>query len=73
MDVVEDESRWSATGGFGSSLPTRGASMKIQLPMDTSHWRGCPEPVKPQPQFGRIRWEDMPEQGAAVTFEATTP
>ena len=44
--------------------------MKIQLPMDTSHWRGCPEPVKPQPQCMRIRWEDTPEQGAAVTLEA---
>jgi hypothetical protein len=44
--------------------------MKIQLPMDTSHWRGCPESVKPQPQFVRIRSEDTPEQGAAVTLEA---
>ncbi len=26
--------------------------------------------MKPQPQFLRIRWEDTPEQGAAVTREA---
>jgi hypothetical protein len=28
------------------------------------------EPMKPQPQFLRIRWEETGEQGGAVTLEA---
>jgi hypothetical protein len=32
--------------------------------------RGWREPLKPLPQFLRIRWEDTTEQGAVVTLEA---
>src|SRR5205807_7183054 len=32
--------------------------------------RGWLEPMNPQPQFLRIRWEDTTEQGAIVTLEA---
>ena len=28
------------------------------------------EPMKPPPQFLRIRWEDTPEQGSVVTLES---
>jgi hypothetical protein len=28
------------------------------------------KPMTPQPQFLRVRWEDTPEQGPAVTLEA---
>ena len=28
------------------------------------------KPMKPQPQFLRVRWEDTPEQGPPLTLEA---
>src|SRR6266480_6505235 len=44
--------------------------MTRNLPVRSAALRGWREPMKPQPQFLRIRWEDTTEQGAVVTWEA---
>jgi len=54
-------------GRQGGAAVRRGRRNWPSSPVVVRRWL---EPMKPQPQFLRIRWEETTEQGAAVTLEA---
>jgi hypothetical protein len=58
--------RFSVQGDQGRACVGRGHRDGPSSPEVVRDW---PEPMKPQPQFLRIRWQETREQGAAPTLE----